>query len=359
MDELNESGFSVNEDILPYSDSDDLITYSSAVDVVLSTACRNRCDYCSFPRREADLVVPYSTIKVFKTARRAGAREANIVAGERPDRYHSIRAKFDVWGFNSYVEYVYTVAELAFLEGLLVNLNVGFLSQAELKYLQDIVATVELSLEVLSKDFLLPNRAHHRSPSKDPDIRVKFLETTGKLNFPTLTGIMVGIGEKPEDRIRTLVKIKEIHEEYGHIQSVKIAPFMPMDEHEYPYKQPPYEVLLETVRLAREILPTDVDIVVPINRFPDILTLVQHGMSDLGQIRCFGQDCLFPSATFLKLEEYQKILEDNGYRMFKRLPIKNAFISAQKYSKKLGQFLDKYKVRLKENSKEDKFALTF
>jgi len=359
LQDTKDEGMVLNDDIQAYSDSKEIITYSSAIDIVLSSACRNQCSYCHFSKRKADLVVPYSTIKHFKAARRAGAREANIIAGERPDRFHPIRAKFDVWGFNSYVEYVYTVAELAFLEGLLVNLNIGYLSYNELKYLQEIVSTVEVCLENINEDMLLEGSAHGMSPSKSPAIRLKLMENAGKLNLPLVTGIMIGIGESPEDRIKTLLKIKEIHEEYGNIQSVKINSFLPSEGLVMEgYEGLPLESVLEMVTIAREIMPEDVAISVPINLHENIPLLIKHGVNDLGQIRVYGKDSLFPDKSFLSIEEYQKIIEENNYKLYKRLPIKNSFILAQKYSKKLGQFLDKYKMKLKESVKEDKFVLS-
>lgn len=358
IEDLIELPISANEDILPYLDSSDIITYSSAVDIVLSSACRNQCTYCSFSNSQKDLVVPYSTIKVFKAARKAGAREANIISGERPDRFHGIRAKFDVWGFNSYIEYIYTVSELAFLEGLLVNLNVGYLSHSEMKYLSDIVATVECNLETLRRDFLVEGQVHHNSPSKDPDIRVKFLESAGKLNLPVITGLLVGIGEEPEDRIETLMKIKEIHEEYGNIQLVRIVPCLPADTNTVLLPGSDlYQHTLETIRLARELLPNEVDITTTINAFPDVMTLIEHGVTDLGEIRVYGRDSLNAQLPFRPIDEYQQVIENNELRFLKRLPIKNSYILVQKYSKKLGQFLDKYKIRLKESTKDDKFTL--
>lgn len=360
MDDITaEVGFGANEDILPYTESKEIITYSNAIDIVLSSACRNQCGFCHFSRRKADLVVPYSTIKLFKAARKMGAREANLISGERPDRYHVIRAKFDIWGFNSYAEYIYTIAELAFLEGLLVNLNVGYLSYNELKYLQEIVSTVEIPLENINKDFLQTSGIFAQAPSKDPEIRIKLLESAGKLNIPVLTSVLLGVGESPEDRIMTLVKIKELQEEYGNIQSVKInlahtSPEWAGD----PFPALGEEVLLETIRLARELLPEDVDITVPVNQYSNLIELIEHGVNDLGQIRNYDKDYLFPEKPYKTVGEYQQILEASGYRLFKRLPIKNSFIVSQKYSKKLGQFLDKYKMRLKETSKEDKFVLT-
>ncbi|MDD5457593.1 MAG: 7,8-didemethyl-8-hydroxy-5-deazariboflavin synthase subunit CofG [Candidatus Margulisbacteria bacterium] len=359
MSEILDQGLSANEDILPYTNDEKTISYSNTVDIVLSPVCRNQCGYCAFSKKDYDLLVPYATIKIFKAARKDGAREANIVAGERPDHFHSIRAKFDVWGFNSYVEYIYTIAELAFLEGLLVNLNVGYLSVNELKYLQDIVSTVEMCLEVYDKEFI-KEHLHKNSPSKDPEIRIKFIENAGRLNFPLNSGILIGVGETPEQRMKTLVKIRELHEEYGHIQMVKINTFHPSDDVAPELKKlggVTKETLLETIQLAREILPAEVDITVPINIHPEILEFIDHGIRDLGQIRVYGKDSLFPEYPFKKVEEYQKEVEDHGYKLFKRLPITNSFIAAQKYSKKLGQFLDKYKTRLKENVREDKFTL--
>ena len=359
MTDRGEHGFGTNEDIYQYLDGENIITYSNAVDMVLSPLCRNKCSYCGFSKRKSELIVPYSTIKEFKNARRIGAREANIVAGERPDKYHSIRAKFDIWGFDSYVEYIYTIAELAFLEGLLVNLNVGFLSLNELKYLQDIVTTVEMCIDA-SNTQGVHQALHQFSPSKHPDIRFDFIRNCGNLNFPVVTGLLIGAGESPEDRIRILTKIKDLHEEFSHIQMVKINPFVPEAQTQLSnHPAASQDIIIETVRLAREILPLDVDISVPVNIFPDVITLVENGVSDLGQIRLYGKDSLFPDKEFLPMEEYYRILSEKGYELHKRLPIKNTFIMAQKYSKKLGQFLDKYKTKLKENLREDRFILTF
>jgi len=355
-----ETGFGTSEeDILIHSREETDITYSNAVDVVLSPACRNKCGYCGFAKRNEDLTVPYSTIKIFKAAKKVGAREAHLVAGERPDKFHSIRAKFDIWGFNSYIEYIYTIAELAFLEGLLVNLEVGYLSLTELKYLKEIITSVEMSIETTNRDFL--KKQHHQySPSKDPNIRIKFIENAGKLNIPTNTGILIGMGETPEERIRSIVKIKDLHEEYGHIQTVKINTLIPIKNTPMEKMKPVTdETLFATIRLAREIMPPDVDITVPVNIHPDIIKLIEHGVNDLGQIRVYGKDSLFPKMTFKTVDEYRAEVEAEGYSLYKQLPIKNPFIMAQKYSKKLGQFLDKHKAKLKDNMRDDKFLLTF
>ncbi len=351
------TGFGDKEDLLPFINRESVVTYSNAVDLVISTACRNDCGYCSFKREQDHLVVPYSTIKVFKKARKSGAREANLIAGERPDSYTSVRAKFDIWGFNSYSEYLYTVAELAFLEGLLVNLNVGYLSFNELKYLREIIASVECMVETTNVA-MLDDIQHKFSPSKNPEVRFKFLEYAGKLNIPTNTGMLIGIGESPEDRLQTISKVRELYDEYRSIQNFKIVPFVSDPKSKMKdYPNCSEELVLETVRIAKEILPSDIDISVPINICTNINRYVQAGVNDFGQIRTCGPDAVFPKKRFESIEHYEKELDLIGYQLAKRLPIKNSFVSSQKYSKKLGQFLDKYKLRLKEIQSEDEFVL--
>lgn len=354
----HESGFGSNDDIKLAINGNKVITYSRAVDVILSRVCRNSCGYCGFAKKKEKLLVPYSTISIFKKARKLGAREASLISGERPDKYNYISAKFDVWGFNSYMEYIYTVAELAFLEGLLVNLNIGYLSFNEMKYLQEIAASLEITLESIGNNDLAG--VHKFSPSKSTNVRLKFLENTGRLNFPVNTGILIGIGESPEDRMRILLDIQKMQEEYGNIQSVKISTYIPQEGTPSVIKKTAgYDDLLATISLAREILPESVDITAPINIFQDIMDLINHGVTDLGQIKVLGDDYLFPDKKYPNLDTVQETLINNGYELYKRLPIKNNFILSQKYSKKIGQLLDKYKLKLKESSKEENFLFAY
>jgi 7,8-didemethyl-8-hydroxy-5-deazariboflavin synthase len=357
-EEKEPTGFGDNEDILSKINKENTITYSSAIDLVISSTCRNHCGYCIFKKNKQDLVVPYSTIKVFKKARKKGIREANFVAGERPDSSAYVRAKFDIWGFNSYSEYIYTLAELAFLEGLLVNLNIGYLTFNELKFLKEIIASVEYMLDTTSES-MSKSIQHQYSPSKNPEIRIKLIENAGKLNIPTNTGMIIGIGETPEERIETIAKVKDLHDEYRNIQNFKISPFI--NNEKIPMKDTnscSEDLLIETIRIAREILPSEIDISVPVNICNNYKQYIEAGVNDFGQIKIAGLDALFPKRRFQSIEFYEEELSNYGYQLAKRLPINNLFVSSQKYSKKLGQFLDKYKIKIKESQAEDEFVLT-
>ncbi len=62
------------------------------------------------------------------------------------------------------------------------------------------------------------------------------LELAGELRIPFTTGILIGIGENWQERIDSLIAIRELHERYGHIQEVivqnfRAKPTIPMRAH--------------------------------------------------------------------------------------------------------------------------------
>lgn len=43
--------------------------------------------------------------------------------------------------------------------------------------------------------------------------------------MPFTSGLLVGIGEQLEDRVRDLLTLRDIHQEYGNLQELIIQPF--------------------------------------------------------------------------------------------------------------------------------------
>ncbi len=72
---------------------------------------------------------------------------------------------------------------------------------------------------------LAAGAAHDNAPDKVPAKRLRTIEEAGKQNVPFTTGLLIGIGETPEDRVDTLLAIRELHRRYGHIQEVIIQNF--------------------------------------------------------------------------------------------------------------------------------------
>lgn len=328
----------------PIINGQKIVTYSNSITITLTNYCHNKCKYCDFPHSGEPLTVPYHTIQCFKQARFRKAREVNIVSGERPDTINLVRAKLGTWGFNTFSDYIYTICELAFLEGLLPHLNVGYLTPKELKQLREISVSMEMNLETTNKS--LSESIHKNSPGKDPKVRMTFLENCGKLEIPTTTGIRVGMGENKADRVESLKFIKSLHEQHGHIKDVVLHNFIPKKQYANSMNEVSKKMMLDTVKLAKDILPADVKLRVPIILNPDIVDFINAGVDDLGQIQPGEESKLFPGKVYPEINQIKNLLEENGYILDKRLPIYNDLIIKQKYSKKLAQLLDKYRYKL-------------
>ncbi len=330
-------------------DDTNIVTFSRALMVSLTRMCRNDCGYCGFHRKD-NLTVPYSTIKLAKMARANGAREVLYAAGERPDKFPQIRATLDLWGFDSYLEYLYTVCELGFLEGLIPVIEVGFLSPVEMKKLSEICAVVKIMLDSVDESSYAT--VYPRSPGKKSELRLKSLAWAGKIKLPASTGILVGIGETKEHRRDMLKQIAEIHKEYGMIQEVVIQNFIPEKNTPFEGKEPPTKAtMLDTVEMALEILQSDINVVVPIESNPDIADFIRAGIRDIGRLT-EGPRQMFPQQAPLTQLQVARVVEELGFSLQQRFPLRFNAIKEGKYSKKLGQVFDAYRYKIKKDEQE-------
>jgi len=331
-------------------DAPNVITFSAATPFILSRMCRNKCPYCSFNKHDS-LTVPYSTIRHAKKARSLGVREALYTAGERPDKFSQIRSMLDLWGFGSYLDYLYTVCELGFLEGLIPVIEGGFFSPTELKKLSEVCATVRIMLDSVDNNAAKTVYAH--SPGKKLELRLKLLEWCGRLKFPTVTGIMIGIGATKQHRKEVLNEIAKIHNTYGTIHEVVIQNFQPEPHTAFSGKNAPsHKDMLDAVEQALSILPSDISVTVPLNLNPDIEDFIRAGIRDLGHIY-EGRTPYYKSepTDFMAIEERISAL---GFQLLQRFPLKKSFIKNGMYSKKLGQVFDAYRYKIKKDTQEPK-----
>ncbi|MFA5879238.1 MAG: 7,8-didemethyl-8-hydroxy-5-deazariboflavin synthase subunit CofG [Candidatus Margulisiibacteriota bacterium] len=321
------------------------ITYSRALVIPLSRLCKNKCPYCSFPKKD-NLTVPYSTIKQIKLSRNQGIREVLYIAGERPDKFTHIRSALNLWGFSSYVDYIYTVAELGFLEGLIPVLDVGFLTPLEMKKVSEVTSVIKIMLD----DITTQNNV---TPSgKRLEIRYKSLEWASKLQIPIATGILVGLGESLSKRENAFKEIKRLHEEYGMIHEVLLQNFIPDPKISYKNKSATSkEVMLETTEKALSILPKTIKVIVPIEQNPDIEDFVKLGVRDLGRI-CEENSKIFYQTKKVDIENLRNRMAAMGFVLQQRFPIGFDFVKNGGYSKKLGQIFDAYRYKIKKEEQE-------
>src|SRR5919202_5583546 len=106
---------------------------------------------------------------------------------------------------------------------MLPHTNLGVLERDELARLREVTASQGLMLESVRPDLVV----HQGSPTKHPRRRLETIRVAGELRVPFTSGILVGIGETPEDRVAALEALAALHAEFGHLQAVSLQYYVP------------------------------------------------------------------------------------------------------------------------------------
>ena len=130
------------------------------------------------------------------------------------------------------------------------------------------------------------------------------------------TGILIGIGETPEERVDALLAIRTTHEKYGHVQEVIIQPFrVKLDIRMAQAPEPSNEDLLRTIAVARLILGGEMNIQSPPNLlskdYPDLLTA---GINDWGGVSPVTKDFINPEAAWPQISSLAERTAKAGIR---------------------------------------------
>src|SRR4051795_7604838 len=219
------------------------VTFSRNFTLSLSRTCRCYCKYCAFATRRAHLYAPDEVEKMLDDAARRGVKELLVLTGERPEVHPEVAERLRSYGHEDFVSYVAWTCERGLERGLLPHTNLGVLDAADLARLREVTASQGLMLESIVPDLV----AHQGSPTKRPARRLATIRDAGELRIPFTSGILVGIGESPQDRLDALGALAEVHAEYGHLQEVILQNFVP---HPRYYGAEPAEIADEAQRGA-------------------------------------------------------------------------------------------------------------
>ncbi len=277
---------------------------------------------------------PEEIIPILERGVKAGCTEALFTFGEYPDEVPEYREWLKKLGYSSTLDYLVFLCEQAIDVGILPHTNAGIMTGQELETLKPLNASMGLMLE--STAALI---AHKDCPGKVPELRLDTIREAGRLKIPYTTGLLVGIGENRGDRIKSLEAIAGLHREYGHIQEVIIQNFAPkpgtpMEN----FPEPSIADMVDTVSLARRILPTDVAVQVAPNLIEPII-LIKAGVTDLGGISPLTIDWINPEAGWPDIQELQDKLGNTCLR--ERLPIYPKYVRKGWYSGKIGKLIKK------------------
>ena len=323
-----------------------VITYSRKVFIPLTNLCRDYCGYCTFRRDPgepgAHTMTPDEVLSVARQGEKLGCTEALFSLGDRPEAlFPEMRETLRRLGYRSTLHYLEAMCELVLRETrLLPHANPGLLSANWIERLRASNPSLGLMLESTSTQ-LATAHPSATTPDKDPALRLRTIEAAGRLGVPFTTGILIGIGETMEDRVESLLAIRRLHEQYGHVQEVIIQNFrakarIPMAA----WPEPDLGDMLRTLAVARLILGA-MNIQAPPNLAPETMRalvpsrtpdgyerLLDAGINDWGGVSPLTPDFINPEAPWPHLVELQRRTEAAGQKLAPRLPVYPEFASA-------------------------------
>ena len=275
------------------------------------------------------MMSPSQVLAIAEAGKKLGCTEALFVTGERPEqRYPEAREWLRSVGHSSTVEYIREMSDMVLQKtGLLPHTNAGTLTKKEMSVLRDNNVSLGMMLESSSERLLGKGMPHELAPSKNPKARIKALEDAGQLKIPLTTGLLVGIGESPEELIDALYVIKEIHHKYGHIQEIIMQNFVPKPETGMAKSLPTsYDYFFKSIALVRIIMP-QMNIQVPPNLNPENFgKFIDAGINDWGGISPITIDHVNPESPWPSIESIKRVTNSRGYQLRARLPIYPEFL---------------------------------
>ena len=340
LDELLDRASAVRDEGLAAAGRPGVITYSRKVFVPLTTLCRDRCHYCVFVDTPSQLRTLHKptymseeqVLAVVRQGQALGCKEVLLTLGDRPeDRWPEARAWLDEHGFASTLDYVGHIARLVTREtGLLAHLNPGVMSHDELAALRPTAPSMGMMLETTSRRLYEERgQVHYGSPDKDPAVRLTVIEDAGRAKIPFTTGILVGIGETLRDRAESLVALRDLHAEHGHVQEVIVQNFR-AKPHTAMRDAPDADLLeyVAAVATARIVMGPRMRIQVPPNLSDpaELDLLVRAGADDWGGVSPLTADHVNPERPWPQLVDLAARTAELGFELRERLTAQPEFV---------------------------------
>ena len=306
-----------------------VVSYSRKVFIPLTQLCRDVCHYCTFahpPRKgERAFLTPEAILETARAGAAAGCGEALFTLGDKPElRYRVAREELATLGYDTTLSYLAAMARLVLDEtGLLPHLNPGVMSADDLAALRAVSVSQGIMLETASERLAAKGGPHHGSPDKKPAVRLETMRLAGQQAVPFTSGILIGIGETRAERIEALLALRDLHDEFGHIQEIivqnfRAKPLTRMAD----APEPSLEELLWTIAVARLLFGPAMNVQAPPNLSPGVLArLIDAGINDWGGVSPVTPDFVNPEAPWPHLETLARETAAGGKVLTQRLAL--------------------------------------
>jgi FO synthase len=310
------------------------VTYSRKVFIPLTQLCRDVCHYCTFARAPRRLASPYlspeAVLDIARAGQAAGCKEALFTLGDQPElRYSIARRALEAQGLTTTLEYLEQMAGLVLREtGLLPHLNPGVMGRAQLERLRRVSASMGIMLETASERLSLRGGPHFGSPDKWPARRLETIRMAGELAIPFTSGLLIGIGETRRERIEALLCLRDLHDEFGHLQELIIQNFRAKPETRMQdAPEPALEEQLWTVAVTRLLFGKSLSVQAPPNlRSGKLQALIRAGINDWGGVSPVTPDHVNPEAPWPQLVDLEQETAVADRQLVERLALGPAYV---------------------------------
>jgi 7,8-didemethyl-8-hydroxy-5-deazariboflavin synthase CofG subunit len=316
-----------------------VVTFSPKIFVPLTNLCRDFCGYCTFRKAPDESGAKTMTIdevlRIVRQGEALGCCEVLFSLGDKPEAiYPEMKSFLAERGYRRTLDYLCEACRVVLEDTrLLPHSNPGVMGKRDLRRLKVVNVSLGLMLENISERLMSRGGPHFNAPDKNPSIRLRTIEEAGRLRIPFTTGILIGIGETWEERIDSLLAIRELHKRYRHIQEIivqnfRAKPDIPMRDH----PNASYGDMLKTIALARLIFGGNMNIQAPPNLTPEQYELyLDAGINDWGGISPLTPDFINPEAPWPALQTLKRKSAEAGFTLKARLPIYPEFIGNDQF----------------------------
>ncbi|WP_448638280.1 bifunctional FO biosynthesis protein CofGH [Geodermatophilus sp. URMC 63] len=317
-----------------------VVTYSRKVFIPLTHLCRDRCHYCTFVttpgqlRQEgkAPFLSPDEVLQVARDGAALGCKEALFTLGDRPEeRWPVAREWLEAHGFDSTPAYLRAMAIRVLEEtGLLPHLNPGVMTWEEVQRLKPVSASMGMMLETTATRLWSERGGpHFGSPDKEPAVRLRVLEDAGRSAVPFTTGVLLGIGETPAERVEAVLAIRAAHSRHGHVQEVivqnfRAKPRTAMAAHD----DLALQEYVAAVAVTRLLLGPRMRVQAPPNLSDstELGLLLRAGVDDWGGVSPLTPDHVNPERPWPNTDTLAALSAEGGFTLRERLAAQPRYV---------------------------------
>jgi FO synthase len=309
------------------------ISYSRKVFIPLTRLCRDVCSYCTFAHRpiagQRSYLSSDEILTIARAGEAAGCREALFTLGDKPElRYREARDELALLGHSTTLAYLQEMCALVLRNtSLLPHVNPGVMSFEDILRLREVSVSQGMMLECVSERLCAKGGAHFGSPDKHPAMRMATIDAAGVAGVPFTSGILIGIGETREERLDSLLALRDSHERHGHIQEIIIQNFRAKpDTRMAGAPEPGLDDLMWTIALARVLFGPAMNIQAPPNLSgTGFGQLIEAGLNDWGGISPITPDHVNPEAPWPALDALRSETEAKAKVLVERLAVYPAY----------------------------------